>query len=118
MEIPRQKRHVSLILRRGAVVSTGTNGFKTHPLAAKIGYRYEEMHSELEALIKYKGPKDGLSLINFRFNNQGEMRMSRPCCLCMPWCEAVFDKIYYSTSNGFCNHKYNDIEIPSITEFL
>ena len=97
LEIPRKKRHVSLILCKGTVVSYGTNVYKTHPIAAKIGYRFQEMHSELDALTRHRGPKDNLMLVNFRFNRFGDMRMSKPCCLCLPWCEAVFDKIYYST---------------------
>ena len=110
MNIPRKKRHVSLIVRKGAVVSFGTNSFKTHPLAARIGYRFEEMHSELDALTKYKGPKDSLVLFNFRFNRVGELRMSKPCCLCLPWCEAVFDKIYHSMVDGFVEHSYSKNE--------
>jgi hypothetical protein len=110
LQIPRMKRHVSLIIRKGGVVSVGTNAMKTHPLAAKIGYRFEEMHSELDSLIRYKGPKDDLTLVNFRFNRFKELRMSRPCCLCMPWCEAVFEKIYYSTRDGFVEHEYLKID--------
>jgi hypothetical protein len=117
-DITREKKHVSLIVRRGSVVSSGTNEYKTHPLAAKIGYRFEEMHSELSALTSYNGPKNGLSLINFRFNNQGDLKMAKPCCLCIPWCEWVFDKIYYSTTNGIVLHKYKMGEIPPITEYL
>ena len=96
----RKKKHVSLIVRKGDIVSVGINKIKTHPLAKKYGYRYNEMHSELDALLKYKGSKDKLVLVNFRFNRFGDMRMSKPCCLCMPWCTAVFDKIVYSTVDG------------------
>ena len=96
----RKKKHVSLIIRKGELVSFGVNKMKTHPLAKRYGYRYNEVHSELDALLKYKGPKDKLVLLNFRFNRFGEMRMSKPCKLCMPWCSAVFDKIIYSTVSG------------------
>ena len=100
LQIERQKKHVSLVVRKGIVESVGTNQFKTHPLAKKYGYRYDEVHSELDALLKYKGSKDGLTLVNFRFNSDGEMRMSKPCCLCLPWCTAVFDNIFYTTNDG------------------
>lgn len=96
----RSKKHVSFILRKGELVSFGVNKMKTHPLAKKYGYRYNEIHSELDALLKYKGPRDKLVLVNFRFNRYGEMRMSKPCAKCMPWCVAVFDKIIYSTVDG------------------
>ncbi len=100
LQIERQKKHVSLVVRKGIVESVGTNQFKTHPLAKKYGYRYDEVHSELDALLKYKGSKDGLTLVNFRFNSDGEMRMSKPCCLCLPWCSAVFNDIFYTTNDG------------------
>jgi len=100
LEIERRKKHVSLVVRNGVVESVGVNQFKTHPLAKKYGYRYDEVHSELDALIRYRGPKDGLTLLNFRFNRFGEMRMSKPCKLCMPWCDVVFDEIFYTTTEG------------------
>ena len=102
LDIPRQKKHVSLILHKNQIVSVGMNKFKTHPKAHKIGYRFGEMHSELDAFQKiqkkYRGKK--LQLINVRFNRFGQMRMARPCVLCMPWCLEVFDEIYYTTDDG------------------
>ena len=37
LQIPRNKKHVSLILRKGKLLSIGTNAFKGHPMATKIG---------------------------------------------------------------------------------
>ena len=103
LEIPRPKKHVSLIVRKNEIVSVGTNNFRTHPLAKKYGYRFDEVHSELDALLRYKGPKDNLVLVNYRFNRFGDMRMSKPCCMCLPWCSAVFDEMWYSTNEGMVN---------------
>ena len=103
LEIPRPKKHVSLIVRKNEIVSVGTNHFRTHPLAKKYGYRFDEVHSELDALLRYKGPKDNLVLVNYRFNRFGDMRMSKPCCMCLPWCSAVFDEMWYSTNEGMVN---------------
>ena len=100
LEIPRPKKHVSIIVRKNEIVSVGTNNFRTHPMAKKYGYRFDEVHSELDALLRYKGPKDNLKLINYRFNRFGEMRMSKPCTTCLPWCLALFDNIWYSTNDG------------------
>ena len=100
LEIPRPKKHVSIIVRKNEVVSVGTNKFRTHPLAKKYGYFFDEVHSELDALLKYRGPKDNLKLFNFRFNRFGEMRISKPCCRCMVWCTALFDDIWYTTNKG------------------
>lgn len=96
LENERQKKHVSLILVRNRIISIGTNHHKSHPMAKRIGYRYDEVHSELDALIRCKERKN-LELINFRFNRFGEMRISRPCTLCIPWCKMIFDKIYYTS---------------------
>ena len=100
LSIERPKKHVSIIVRKNEVVAVGTNNFRTHPLAKKYGYRFDEVHSELDALLRYKGPKDNLKLFNFRFNRFGDMRMSKPCCNCLPWCEALFDDVWYSTNEG------------------
>ena len=105
LEIHRPKKHVSLIVRKNEIVSVGTNNFRTHPLAKKYGYRFDEVHSELDALLRYRGPKDNLVLINYRFNRFGDMRMSKPCCNCLHWCLALFDDIWYSSNTGMVNLK-------------
>jgi len=100
LSIQRPKKHVSIIVRKNEIVSVGTNNFRTHPMAKKYGYRFDEVHSELDALLRYKGPKDNLVLLNFRFNRFKDMRKSKPCRFCLPWCVAMFDKIYYTTDSG------------------
>ena len=100
LQIPRPKKHVSVIVRKNEIVAVGTNTFRTHPKAKELGYRFDEVHSELDALLRYKGPKDNLVLLNFRYNRFGDMRMSKPCCKCLPWCVALFDDIWYTTNDG------------------
>lgn len=103
MDIPRQKKHVSMILHKNRIVSIGRNYFKTHPKAHKLGYLYSEMHSELDAYRKIpRHLRDKkLTLVNVRMNVDGELRMSRPCEVCSGWCVEVFDKIYYTDNEGF-----------------
>ena len=123
LNLDRKKKHVSIIVSKGEIVSVGTNQFKTHPIAKSIGYRYDEMHSELNALLKTNQRKN-LHLYNFRFNRFGEMRISRPCCLCMPWCKALFKSIHYTTPDGIVELEYawNSISsqenLPSIVTHL
>ena len=105
MNLDRKKKHVSIIVSKGEIVSVGTNQFKTHPIAKAIGYRYSEMHSELNALLKTDQRKN-LHLYNFRFNRFGEMRIARPCCLCMPWCKALFKSIHFSSRDGMLEMEY------------
>ena len=108
MNLDRKKKHVSIIVSKGEIVSIGTNQYKTHPIAKAIGYRYSEMHSELNALLKTEQRKN-LHLYNFRFNRFGEMRIAKPCCLCMPWCKAVFKSIHFSSRDGMLEmeHEWN-----------
>jgi hypothetical protein len=99
LNIPRAKKHVSLILHKNRILATGTNNFKGHPIASSLGYRFAEQHSELNALLKCEKRKD-LVLVNLRFNSQRLMRMSRPCSKCLPWCCAIFEDIYYTCPDG------------------
>lgn len=105
-DINRDFRHVSFIVRRNNILAIGTNIRKTHPEAAQIGYRYSEPHSELAALIKIPNQhRRNLTLVNFRFNKTGDLRLSAPCKFCIPWCNEVFEEIYYSNDDGMVRGK-------------
>ena len=108
LTIPRQKKHVSFILYKSRIISVGMNCFKTHPGAKKIGYMYDEMHSEFDAFRKVPRSLRGkkLHLLNVRFNKFGDMRMSRPCCLCEQWCKEIFSTIHYTTNEGVVQLDY------------
>jgi len=105
LTIERSKKHCSLIIHKNNIISVGINQFKTHPKAKEIGYRYDEVHSELDALLRCK-QKGNLTLLNIRFNRFGEMRLAKPCHLCMPWCKMIFDSIYYTTPEGVVRLEY------------
>ena len=98
----RQKKHISLIVYKRKIISVGQNIFKTHPDSVRLGYKYAEMHSELDAYRKIpKSLRDKkLILLNFRFNRFGNFRNSKPCSVCSKWCNEVFHKIYYTTDDG------------------
>jgi len=109
LEIERQSKHVSIILdKRGNMLSYGQNATRTHPKSIRYGYRFAEVHSELDAFIKL--PKQyrsfNLILVNYRFNRFGLLRKSRPCVKCMPWCESVFKNIIYTKDDGFYLHHH------------
>lgn len=101
-EIQRKKKHVSVVYKKNQIIAIGTNDYKTHPQAQKLGYRFSEVHSELDAYNKvpFHRRTGKLILLNFRFNRFGDLRMSKPCRLCMPWCSVIFDQIYYSDRQG------------------
>lgn len=96
-----QFKHVSFITdRNGVLLSIGFNQPKTHPLLKRFGYRGDQIHSEMAAYLgvrwyEYKR----MNLINFRFNNQLELRFSRPCKYCLSWVPDIFEEIWYSTDN-------------------
>jgi len=96
----RKFKHVSIILYKSRPVAVGINKRKTHPLAASYKYRFDEVHSELDAWIKVKDKCKKYTLVNFRFGYLNQWRMSRPCCLCMNWCKEIFNEIYYTTRHG------------------
>ena len=102
MAMERQKKHISLIIYKRKIISVGQNIFKTHPDSVRLGYKYAEMHSELDAYRKVpKSLRDKkLILLNFRFNRFGNFRNSKPCNVCSKWCENVFHNIYYTTDEG------------------
>lgn len=110
LEIPRRKKHCSIILHKRKIVAVGINRFKTHPLAVKHGYLFGEVHSELDALLKCD-KRDDLELWNFRFNRLGQMRMSRPCTKCLPWCAKIFDRIYFTNEHGIQEFDYGLMRI-------
>ena len=103
LEVPRQKKHISLIFHKRRLVSIGANHFKTHPKTQELGYMFPEMHSELDAFRKV--PRNirnkKLVLVNVRMNAQKKIRMSKPCDVCSGWCCQVFDQIYYTDNEGF-----------------
>lgn len=110
LHIDRPKRHCSIILRKGRVISVGTNLMKTHPMAKKYGYLFDELHSELDAFRKCE-ERNGLELWNFRFNRFGNERLSRPCPKCLPWCVEVFDTIYFTTGSGISELPLDNLRV-------
>jgi len=56
----------------------------------------------LSKISKYTDIASPIALSIPRF---GDMRMSKPCCCCLPWCDYVFDDIWYSTNGGMVKYK-------------
>lgn len=102
----REHKHVSFIFYKKKLLSIGTNNEKTNPNALRMGYWIATPHSELAAFKKVPYTmRDRLTLINFRFNNRGELRMSKPCSRCLPWVQVVFKEIWYSCDDGMIQLK-------------
>ena len=95
--------HVSIITTKtGQYLSCGVNGTKTHPLNQRFNYRNNEIHSELAAYLGIRWKETPFNLINFRFNKQFELRLSKPCNCCMNLLSTIgnLNEIWYSTNEG------------------
>jgi hypothetical protein len=102
MSMERQKKHTSIIVYKKEIIAIGQNEYKTHPQSVKLGYKYPEMHSELDAFRKVpRSLRDKkLILLNFRFNRFGNCRNAKPCPVCHRWCKDIFHDIFYTTDDG------------------
>jgi hypothetical protein len=95
--------HFSFILKQSKIVSIGWNhNFKTHPFAQKLGYRYSNIHSELDS-IKRLGLdfyyRDCI-LVNVRIMRDLQtVGLAKPCPVCGSWLCSLkhpFKAIYYT----------------------
>jgi hypothetical protein len=103
--------HFSFILKSSKVLAVGVNQpEKTHVFAARYGYRFSSIHSELMAVnrLRHKTDFSKCRMVNIRLSSlsiksrQPILRMSKPCLICQSWLSALnFKDIYYSTNNGF-----------------
>ena len=99
-------RHAALCLdNRGHIIATATNSAKTHPQQAEYAKRVGKpqkisLHAELAALVRAKA--DVHTLIVCRINRTSDLRLSRPCPVCMlAMQEAGVQEIWFSTNSGF-----------------
>jgi hypothetical protein len=99
------QRHFSFIVKRNKILSFGVNkGFKTTPLAVRFGWRFDSIHSEVDAVKRFPyAPAElsGCKLYNLRINRSNELALARPCSGCLHFLSGfAWDKIMYSNSQG------------------
>ena len=104
--------HVTFILKKGKILSIGTNSSKTHPRNTRLNYRGQDgsdlryqigTHAELSAVLRY-GAEDcsDCIFVNIRVDKNGQLLYSHPCAGCSSLMRQIgFKKFYYSTVNGF-----------------
>ena len=99
--------HVSLVIVNKSIIGVGVNGLKSHPYMISYGRERIYMHSEVAAWqsSRFITDKDK-TLINFRFNPRGELRLSRPCKDCLKLCIREFSTVYYSTNSATIERLY------------
>lgn len=110
-------KHGACIVKKGHVIATGINIYKSHPLQRQYNnYRSDietdaphYMHAEICALTKaikqYPDLSDAQIYI-YRVSESGKPAMSRPCAACI---KAIADygikTIYYTTNAGFAQEQ-------------
>lgn len=97
-----KNKHFSFVLDKNKLVAIGYNdGYKTHPQAQLLGYRFCAIHSELSAILKCKKYIDfkHLTIVNIRLCKNKTVGMSMPCEVCQELIKK-FGKIYYTNYNG------------------
>lgn len=102
---PTRSKHFSFACRRNTVCGIGWNKVnKTHPLAMKHGYRFNNIHSELDCIIKLDAKPSELcqyKLVNVRLDKYGIVRMSKPCIVCQKLLNVFnFNEVLYSNNSG------------------
>ena len=94
----------AIIFKGNSILGEGNNSIRS---CSKIKNKYkrfiQSLHAEQHAIISVKNRKKirGASILIIRINNNGELRMARPCDMCMGFIKYVGIKnIYYSTNSG------------------
>lgn len=97
--------HCSFLLDKNKIVSFGYNdSFSTHPIGKRYDFRYNNIHSELSAILRAKWYVDKLhklTLVNVRFKRSGELGLSKPCTRCQEMLKDFgITNIYYTLEDG------------------
>lgn len=94
----------AIIFKGSSVLGYGTNSIRS---CKRIKNKYkkfiESLHAEQHAIISVKNRKTlkGASILVIRLNKNNELRLAKPCEMCMGFIKHVgISKIYYSTNNG------------------
>jgi len=98
-----RSKHVSILIYKNRIVSTGINMLKTDTFAYEL-YKYPYVHSELNAIknCPKKIPINKCTLLNFRVSNDRKrFLMSRPCSSCIKLVVSVgITKVFYTDQQG------------------
>lgn len=106
-ELPKSKfRHFTFITLRNNIVICGRNhAFKTTPLSARLKYKFNAIHSEIDAIRqadKYLVlPTKKYKVVNVRLNADLNFCMAKPCSLCTKvLVQLGFREIWYTNEHG------------------
>lgn len=93
--------------KRKRIISIGENSYiKTHPYMAKLSKKHNDpekiyIHAEIAAIIKCKDLKKAHTITVIRVNSLGQLRLAKPCPMCMEAIEiAGIKNINYSVNDN------------------
>ena len=111
-------KHYAVITKAGRIISSGRNNMKSTPFAMRplnclhkaeiFNDDLRTMHAEMSAIkkVKNKDRLKGASIFVYSLNRRGELRISRPCSLCLHYIkEYEISKIYYTDKGGWKKEK-------------
>lgn len=105
-----------VVVYKHKIISSGCNGYKTHPLQQKYNkYRFEAdegkhcIHAEADALLSLIWRKDidfsHVTIYVYRQYKNGELAIARPCESCMALIKSLGIRNIYYTNNGGYSHE-------------
>lgn len=92
----------AVIFHGKKIISVGWNQINT--CRKKLHPKYQNysgnLHAEVDAILNARCDLTGTSILVIRINKKGELRLAKPCSLCLLYLERVgIKKIYYSTGS-------------------
>lgn len=99
------------IVKKGIILAVGTNLVKSHPLQKHYNrlrgldtdHIHNNIHAELDAIRKCKS-KDlaGADVYVYREDNEGNLRMCKPCPACMELIKnSGVKRVHYTDVDGY-----------------
>lgn len=97
--------HFSFILKKKKIVSFGfNNAWKSSPISAKYGHRWNAIHSELMAIKNFPWSINELgrfTFVNIRLRKDGSIALSKPCIHCEKMLSYFgVSELYYTSNEG------------------
>jgi deoxycytidylate deaminase len=105
-----KKYNITAIIydKKNHILSIGKNNYsKSHPYMARLSRAVSEpykiwLHAEVDAIIKCRHLDKAHRIQIFRYDNQGNLKLAKPCDICLSAIHATDIKIIeYSVEHDF-----------------
>ncbi len=100
-----KNKHISFLVHRNDILSIGWNDYlAVDPFCRLMGYKYSQKHSEVSALLRFRGNRSIIkecNIVNTRINIFKDLGMAKPCILCQKFMNRIgIRKVWYTDQNG------------------